>query len=208
MFLDLSVRRINHLHLYATVYSDEFKKERVGNDTLHNFFSYKAGFKLSNWPLKNLALIFEYTRTNPMTYKHTVAGLTYASNKYGLGHYLMDNSQEYYLALQYKPIAKLYLKAEYFYAMHGDEYNYNFKSGYSPVSIPLLKNRTWDNITFGIYATYEILNNVFIKVYFTQSNIKGYDLNGKTRQEYLNMFTSPFYYGKQNTFGFGFNMGF
>lgn len=208
MFLDLSIRRVKYLHLYATLFLDEFKKERVANDSLHNFTSFKVGFRLSDWPLRNVAATFEFTRTNPMTYKHTVAGLTYASNKFNLGHYLIDNSQETYIALQWKPIAKLYLKAEYFYAMHGDDYKYNFKSGYDPVKIPVLKNKTWDNHTFGLYATYEILNDVFFKLYFTQTNIQGYDLNGITAQQYLNRFTSPFYQGKQNTFGFGFNLGF
>ncbi len=208
MFANLSIRKIKHLHLYGTLYLDEFKKERFGNDSLHNFMSYKVGFKLSNWPLKNVSMIFEYTRNNPMTYKHTVSGLTYASNKFNLGHYLIDNSDETYIALLWKPIAKLYLKGEYFYARHGDDFDYNFNSGYNPVKIPILKNKTWDNHTFGIYATYEILNDVFIKLYFTQTNIQGYDLNGITAQEYQNRFTSPFYQGKQNTFGVGFNLGF
>ena len=208
MFVDMSIRKIKHLHLYGTLYLDEFKKERVNNDTLHNFMSYKVGFKLSNWPLKNVSLIYEYTRTNPMTYKHTVAGLTYASNQYNLGHYLIDNSKETYIALQWKPIARLYLKGEYFYAMHGDDYVYNNYLGYDATAIPVLKNKTWDNTTVGIYATYEILNDVFIKAYFTQSTTRGYDLNGITAQQYLDRFTSPFYQGKQNTFGLGFNMGF
>ena len=208
MFLDISIRKIKHLHIYGTLYFDEFKKDRVGNDTLHNFVSYKVGFKLSNWPLKDVSIITEFTRTSPMTYKHTVAALTYASNKFNLGHYLVDNSQELYFALQWKPIARLYLKGEYFYAMHGDEYSYNFYNGYNPTSIPFLKNKTWDNTTIGVYATYEIMNDVYIKAYFTQTNIQGYDLNGITAQQYLNRFTSPFYQGKQNTFGFGFNLGF
>ncbi len=208
MFLDFSVRKIKHLHLYGTIYADEFKKDRVGNDTLHNFFSYKAGFRLSNWPFKDLALTAEFTQTAPMTYKHTVAALTYATNKFNLGHYLIDNSREIYLALQYKPIPRLYLKAEYFYAVHGDEYVYNNTSGYDPTSIPYLKNKTWDNKTIGLYITYEILNDVYIKTYFTHTETYGYDLNGHTAEEYLNTFTAPFYHGNLNTFGVSFNMGF
>jgi hypothetical protein len=208
MFANLSIRKIKHLHLYSSLYLDEFKKERFNNDTLHNFVSIKAGMKLTNWPIKDLSLTFEYTRTNPMTYKHTVSGLTYASNQFGLGHYLMDNSQETYLAIQYKPIPRLYLKGEYFYAMHGDEYKYNFYQGISPVSIDPLGNLSWSNHTLGLYATYELLNDVYIRAYFTQSNVKGFDLNGYTAQDYLNLFSSPFYHGKQNTFGIGFNLGF
>jgi len=208
MFLNLSIRKIKHLHLYGTLYLDEFKKERFGNDTLHNFVSVKAGFKLSNWPLKDVSLTFEYTRTNPMTYKHTVAGLTYASNKFNLGHYLIDNAQETYAAIQWKPIARLYLKAEYFYAMKGEDIVYNNNAGYDPVKIQPLANLTWSNHTFGFYATYELLNDVYVRAYFTQTDIRGFDLNGLTARQYLDRFTSPFYQGKQNTFGIGFNIGF
>lgn len=208
MFANLSIRKIKHVHLYCTLYLDEFKKERFNNDTLHNFMSIKAGMKLTNWPVKNVSLTFEYTRSNPMTYKHTVAGLTYASNKFNLGHYLIDNSQETYLAVQWKPVSRLYLKGEYFYAMHGDEYNYNFFQGIDVTSIPIVKNLTWSNHNLGLYATYEIVNDVFINAYFTQTETKGFDLNGFTAQQYLDRFTSPFYQGKLNTFGFGFNLGF
>jgi len=208
MFVNLSIRKIKHLHLYGTLYLDEFKKERFNNDTLHNFMSFKTGFKLSNWPVKDVSLTFEYTRTNPMTYKHTVSGLTYASNKFNLGHYLIDNSKETYIALQWKPVSRLYLKAEYYYAAHGDDYEYNNYSGYDVTKIPIVKNLTWSNHNLGLYATYEILNDVYIRAYFTQSETKGFDLNGITAQQYLDRFTSPFYQGKQNTFGFGFNLGF
>jgi hypothetical protein len=208
MFLNLSIRKIKHLHVYGTVYFDEFKKERVGNDTLHNFISYKIGGRLSNWPLKNVSVTMEYTHTNPMTYKHTVAGLTYASNKFSLGHYLGDNSKELYLGIRVKPISRLYLRAEYSYAMHGDDYVYNNHSGINPVTIPVLKNKTWDNTTIGFYATYEILNRVYLNMYFTSSNIRGYDLNGRTAEEYLKKFSPEFYWGNQSTFGVGFNMGF
>lgn len=208
MFANLSIRKIKHLHLYGTLFLDEFKKERVTNDTLHNFVSVKAGMKLTNWPIKNIALTFEYTRSNPMTYKHTVSGLTYASNKFNLGHYLIDNSQETYLSIQWKPIARLYLKGEYFYAMHGDEFDYNNYSGYDATSIPVVENLTWSNHTLGLYATYEVLNDLYIRAYFTQTNTQGFDLNGKTADYYLNRFSSPFYHGKLNTFGVGFNIGF
>ncbi|OIP01515.1 MAG: hypothetical protein AUJ98_04135 [Bacteroidetes bacterium CG2_30_33_31] len=208
MFANLSIRKIKHLHLYSSLYIDEFKTDRITNDTLHNFVSIKSGFKLSNWPVKNLSMVFEFTRTTPMTYKHTVAGLTYASNKFNLGHYLIDNSQETYLALQWKPIAKLYLKGEYFYAKHGDDFQYNYTLGYDVTSIPVVKNLTWSNHTFGLFATYEILNDVYINAYFTKTNIQGFDLNGFTARQYLDRFTSPFYQGNQNTLGFGLNIGF
>lgn len=208
MFTDLSIRAIKHLHLYGTLYVDEFKKDRVTIDSLHNFFSIKTGARLSNWPVKNVSLTFEFTRSSAMSYKHTVAALAYSSNKYNLGHYLGDNSQETYLSIDVKPLPRLYLKAEYFYAMHGDDYIYNFYMGYDPTNIPIVENLTWSNHTLGIYATYELLNDVFVKFYYVSSNIKGFDQNGLSAQDYLDKFSPVFYQGKKNTFGIGFNMGF
>ena len=208
MFCNLSIRKIKHLHVFGTLYIDEFKKERVGNDTLHNFVSYKFGAKLSNWPIQNLSGTFEFTQTNPMTYQHTVESTTFESNRFNLGHYLRDNSREVYFALEYKPIARLRAKLEYFYAVHGKDIKYNNNSGFSVVSVPILHGKTWDNKTYTITAEYEVLSNVYFKLLYQMSNIQGYQVDGKTAQEYLDKFTPAFYHGKQSTVGFGFNIGF
>ena len=92
--------------------------------------------------------------------------------------------------------------------MHGDDFQYTKFPTFDLTSIPVLKNKTWDKKSFGLYVTYELLNDVFMKLYYTKTNIKGYDLNGKTAQQYLDKFTSPFYQGNKHTFGMGFNLGF
>ena len=109
MFITLSSRNIKHLHLYASFFIDEFNTKRLSNDE-HNLISYKAGFNVSNWPLKNLSYGFEYTRTNTLNYKHSIQAITWASNSYNLGHYLGDNSQQFYAYIAYKPIRKVDIK--------------------------------------------------------------------------------------------------
>jgi len=208
MFFNLSIRKIKHLHLYGTLFVDEFKKSRVGDDTLHNFLSYKAGAKLSNWPLKNVSLNYEYTQTYPLTFKHRVETTTFESNKYNLGHYLGDNSKENYFSITFKPISKLRLKGEYIYAVHGNDYQYKFNQGIDLDALPILKDKTWDNETYTIIIEYEVFSNVYFKLLYQYSYIEGYDVDGLTDQDYLNKFSPVFYQGKQNTLGFGFNIGF
>ena len=65
--------------------------------------------------MSNLSLTFEYTRTNPLAFKHIIETTTYESNRFNLGHYLTDNADEIHFALSYHPtrdysIRKFYQK--------------------------------------------------------------------------------------------------
>ena len=199
MFFDISSRNIKHLHLFFTFFVDEFSINRVTNSEVHNFLSYKGGFRLSNWPAQNLSLIAEYTYTLPMTYQHRISTTTFESNSYNLGHYMRDNSQDLYLALIYKPIRGLF-------AQHGNNYVYGV---YEPGDgAPILKDISWQKSIVGLRAKYEFINNayIFAGVYF--SDINGYDVDGLTSEEYLTLFTPEMYWGSTTTVNLGFNIGF
>lgn len=209
LYLNLSIRKIKHLHLYGSMFIDEFSKTRIGVDTLNNFFSYKGGFKLSNFPFKNISLTTEYTITYPMTYQHRVQTTTFASNQYNLGHYMRDNSSEIYFSLNASPFKQLTLKAEYIYAKHGDDISYinNSSSGFRPDAIPVLKNITWESETVGLQARYQLLNDVYLSAYYRYSEVLAHAQNGKTADYYLKKFGPEFNWGYKSTFGIGFNMG-
>jgi hypothetical protein len=52
------------------------------------------------------------------------------------------------------------------------------------------------------------LPNIRIFGKYTISNVQGYDVDGRTAQQYLNMFSAPYLHGKNNIFEMGFGMGF
>ncbi len=199
MFLDVSSRQIKHLHLYGTVYIDELKVERITNDTLHNFWSLKLGTKVSDWVVKNLSLNFEYTMSTPITYQHRVSTLTFESNKYNMGYYLRDNSQEFYLAAEYKLIRGLHLRAYYLLAQHGPDYDYTLDQTVD--THPFLERVVWQNQTFSFKANYEFINNSFLFFEFLMSDISG-------DQDKVELYTPEFFRGKTNTLSAGFNFGF
>ncbi len=125
MFFDISSRQIKHLNLYTSVYIDEINISNMWNPQKEsNFISFKGGFSYSGFPLQNLCLIAEYTRTNPMTYQHFIPTTTYMSDGYNMGNYLRDNSQEYFFALKYKLIRGLNATLSYDFAEKGPEYPY------------------------------------------------------------------------------------
>ncbi|HET7733657.1 MAG TPA: hypothetical protein VFK73_07445, partial [Paludibacter sp.] len=81
VFINLSSRNIKHLHLFTSVYADEISLSRFKPSVAQkNPISYKLGACLTNFPVQNLSLTGEFTRSNIITYKHSIPALTWASN--------------------------------------------------------------------------------------------------------------------------------
>ena len=206
MYFDISSRNIKHLHLFFTLFVDEFKISRVTDSETHNFLGYKGGFSLSNWPVKDLILTTDFTYTLPMVYQHRISTTTFESNNYNMGHYMQDNSMDFFIALTYKPIRGLRLDLSYNYSVHGNDYVYG---EYEPVDgAPIMQDKTWQKNILGFKAKYEFFNNAYVFAGVYIGNIEGYDVDGYTAEDYLKLFTPEMYWGKTRTVNLGFNFGF
>ncbi|MEI6556381.1 MAG: hypothetical protein WCL70_12395 [Paludibacter sp.] len=217
VFLNISSRNINHLHLYTSIYADDISFGRfLPNSKERNPISYKVGANLSNFPIENLSLVAEYTNTNIINYKLSIPVLTWASNGYNLGSYLDDNSTELYLAARYKPIQGVDISLSYTDAKHGNEYIYLRSDIDDIISQASLGDITWSSITLACDVHVEIINNVYAFANVTYSDIKGYDLttaikpgeDRRTAQGYLDLFTPKYMQGKNTTLSFGLSFGF
>jgi len=197
LFFDISSRQIRHLHLYVTLFIDELKMSRVTDPDKQNFTSWKAGFKVSDFPISNLSFTFEWTKTNPMTYKHYISTTTFASNDYNMGNYLRDNSWEYYFALAYKPIRGLFVQASYTLAAHGDDYPYDHSIPLPVDGVPFIQNKTWQNSEVAVRARYEYTANAYFFLEYLNSSRIG-DV----------AYQPGFMHGKTNTIVAGVNIGF
>jgi hypothetical protein len=195
LFLNISSRQIKHLHLFGSVFIDGFKWDALTASNSHNFIGYKAGFKVSDFPLRNVSLTAEYTFTNPMTYKYSVPTLTFASNLYNLGSFMRDNSQDIYIALGYQPVRNLRITMSYELQEHGQDLAYTQVA--DPYTVPVLSGLTWKNRNIGISASYEFINNAFLVLeYFN-------------RQTPVNDgYAPPALPGNTNMVNAGFNIGF
>ena len=199
LFADVSVRLIKHLHLYGALFSDEIKFDRMTVDSLHNFWSWKGGFQITNFLVNNYEIGFEYSKTLPGTFQHPISTTTFASNNYNMGHYLRDNSDEIYIYAIYKPIRGLHIKGEAFIARHGP--NDKYETGGDIVSTPFMREVSWKNTTYALKIKYEVVNNVYIWANATMSNIEG-------DEDLVELWTPEFYRGEQMTLSGGFNIGF
>jgi hypothetical protein len=196
MFFDISSRQIKNLHLYATLFVDELSVSRIRQNpkTEWNFLSYKAGFRLTDFPLSNLSFTTEFTYTYPLTFQHYVPTLSFESNGYNLGHYLRDNSREWYLSLNYRPVRTMDISLSFLDAVRGPDYS---ELGGSRLGNPPLDSIKWHNTTYCLKASYQIINDVYTWVSFAVSDISG------------DMRWSPeYFFGRKNTFNFGVTVGF
>ncbi|MBK7172923.1 MAG: hypothetical protein IPH84_06760 [Bacteroidales bacterium] len=206
MFLDISARVIPKLHLSGSVYVDEFSITRLSSKESHNFISWKGSASVYNFPLENLSFFAEFTQTTPITYKHYIPTITFESSKYGLGHYLMDNSREIYLSVGYRPVSRLYLSVSYTMAEHGNDYTYEPRNDIT--ELPMLEENCWQSKELTTKASYQFFNTAYIFIEFGQRNVEGFDLDGQTAQYYLDKFTPAFFQGETQTISTGFFLGF
>ena len=207
MFFSLSSRNIKHLHLYTTIYVDEFSIKRITEANKYNFVSDKVGFRVSNWFIKNTEFTSEYTRTYPITYEHRVPSLTFETNQFNLGNYLRDNSQEIFASLAYKIKANISIKASYNYAVHYN--NYPYLTGLAVDAMPFFTDKTWTNSSFIFNVSWRPIPNSQIFVEYMNSNINGYKSSNSslTSQDYLNLYTPAYLHGNNNTITIGMNYG-
>jgi hypothetical protein len=194
MFFDISSRQIKHIHLYGTLFIDELAVRRFGIKDEWNFFSWKAGIRLTDLPVANLSFTTEYTYTYPLTFQHYVPTLTFETAGYNLGHYMKDNSREWYAALNYRPMRALIINLFFIDAIRGPDYT---SLGTDRLGNPPLASIEWHNTTIGLKASYQVINDLYTWVSASQSNIGS------------SVVWQPEYFsGKKTTINFGVTFGF
>jgi len=194
MFFDISSRQIKNLHLYGTMFIDELSVSRITIKDQWNFFSYKAGFRLTDFPISNLSFTTEFTYTYPLTFQHYVPTLTFENMGYNLGHYLRDNSREWYMAFDYHPLRTLDIKLFFSDAIRGPDYT---ALGVPRLGNPPLVSVEWQNTSYGLKASYQVINDLYCWASFINSNIWG---NKEWSPEY--------YFGRKMTLNAGVTFGF
>ncbi len=207
MFANISSRQIKHLHLYLSFFSDEFSVARVGDDERLNFNSTKLGFRLSNWPLSDVALTGEYTFSYPKTYQHRTPTTTFETNRYNLGHYMRDNATDLYLAIDVRPYRGLALTLSWADARKGNKRPYLYGIGPQDRD-PFMEETVWRNTSLSLQTRYLLYNNLSLFAHIHRMHVRGYDADDLPAAHYLEMFGPELYHGRTWTLNAGVQMGF
>jgi hypothetical protein len=228
LFASVSVRPIEHLHLYSSFYVDEFKLSRIKpSNAEHNPISYLLGFNWSGWPVKGLSLKGEFVRTKIACYTHSIDALTRSTNSFNMGHYMGDNAQSIYAELAYRPIRGMLLKLSYTNDMKYNSYAYlrmyRGEDGVirdggisQTISQKPFDHCIYRNDELRMDGIYEVHPNMFLTMTIGYNNARGFD-NVKTdaiasedvgdAQYYLDKYAPRFYQGKNFTGAIGFSFG-
>lgn len=217
LFFSISSRNLKHVNFYASLFADEIKFERFKKSNKEsNPISYQFGMRVVNWPIKNLTVTAEYTRSHIITYKHSIANIAYTSNDYLLGHYMGDNSQEIFAEIGYKILKGLEVRAFYSMTDKGLDYDYLRTNVSTIISQKVLGERVWRQHWVGLRILYEVFNNCYahIDLDFNSNKVtvpKSAPLDGEVRlteQEYLDRYCPRFYQGKNFSACIGLSFGF
>ncbi len=210
MFFGISSRQIDKLHLYSTLFVDEISINRMfDKEQQSNYISLKAGVRATNL-FPGSTFTFEYTRNHPMVFRHKIPTTTWESNRYNMGHYLADNSDELFLSFQYRPIRGLTLELSHLIARKGEDYQEILIEGreseYNEINqdeprwgLPFMDEVRWKMEKTAIKGSWQIINDGYLFFSMSCQNITGPEW-----ERYL----PPFFREGKFTGRIGVNYGF
>lgn len=176
MFINIVSRQIRCLQIYGSVFVDEIRLSTMFDKTeSRNQLSWKVGARFTSPGNLNLSLILEYTRNNPMAYRHFVQSITFESNSYRLGSYLGDNADEFYVGLIYKPLSRLRMIASFNSVRKGQTYAYAV--GKDGTGLPFISEVRMRRYDAQLKINYSVAQdvNVFIGYrYLTENGPEAY----------------------------------
>ena len=217
-FASLSVRPVDHLQLYASVFVDEVKFSRFKpNNPENNPISYLVGFNWSGWPVKGLSLKGEFMRSYIATYIHSIDVLDYTSNSYNMGHYMGDNAQSIYAELAYRPMRGLLVKLSYTSDAKYNSYSYLRDNISETIAQKPFDHCVYRNDALRLDGIYEVHPNMYMTLSVEYNNAQGFDNQKENAlasedvgnaQYYLDRFCPLYYQGKNLTVQAAFSFGF
>ena len=164
MFFDISSFQIRKLHLYTSIFVDEVSFSRFWNADEHtNFFGMKFGLAAYDLPIQNLRIVVEYTRNNPLAYRHNTPLTTFESNRYNLGSYLPDNADEIYFSLRWSPVPMGWVQYSYTGIRTGPDYT---ALGTDRLGLPFMESESWSSGSHELRLRYELLAHLALHAAF------------------------------------------
>ena len=182
---------------YMTIFIDELSLTSVlENKAGPSAVGYSFGGEVIDPIFENSALIFEYTKIPPFVYMNSNTAQTYASYGYQLGSWIGNNGDIKYIKYTQNIIRGLSLNvwANFIRKGSAPTPQQQYKAPYPSTLFGLRKNQT----EIGIEASYEIINNCWIKFNYAHSEISDQDIA-----------RTPYYLlGQNNSLNFSVSYGF
>ncbi len=176
-FLQLSSRnQIKNTHLYGALFIDEIRLASVFNQAKsRNQLGYTIGASVTDYFRPYLTLGAEYTRVNPFVYNNLIPAQTYTQYNYPLGDWMGSNFHRKMIFAKYNYLPKLKFYARLQFMNKGGEGSVYDQYNAEPQP-KFLSDYQQTRNDFFFQASYEWINNLYIKTsfeYIDDKNTKG-----------------------------------
>lgn len=206
IFLSLSSKNhIKNTHLYGTLFIDEltigglngslFINTTYGGATQRRQrtqLGYTLGMAVTDLPIDNLTLSFEFTRINPFVYGHHDSAQTYTNSGYLMGHWMGHNSDLVYGDLKYRILRGLEADVWGAFIRKGSsDYSGQYKQPEPSFLFGLRTNYTY----LGFNLKYEMINDLNFETRIKLTKISSEQSSGEFEHEYLRELGLSIYFG-------------
>jgi hypothetical protein len=204
IFADIQTHFIKNLELQGTFFLDENILSNLSDlSKASNKTAYQLGFF---WyepaGLKNVSLIFEYTKIRPYVYTHFDRKNTYSAFGVGLGHPIGPNADQLFFKLRYNLSEKVTLNLEFQKIRKGKNYYdaegnlvrnvggdifQTFRGGIDSEEAYFLDGVRENTESIGVNISYEPIRNYVFDLHYSNNILKNitYDQNTDNSYAYL-----------------------
>lgn len=194
-FLGVSSRdQIKYTHLYGTLFIDEITIEGLFDPKKQrNQFGFTLGGSVTELPVDNLTLTAEFTKIFPYVYTHYIPTETYQNAGYIMGHWMGNNSDLVYYAVNYRFLRGLQATLWGEYVRKGGQGSE--QGQYTQPQPPFLYGLRTNYSYFGVEIKYEITHELFARLQYQSTKISAQQPDLGYKSSLLNEFYIAFYYG-------------
>lgn len=176
LFLDGNFVINNHFKLYGSLFIDELSLSNLirGNNE-RNQFGYLFGLSGKNILNKNFEFNCEYTRILPWVYSNWIPAQTYSNNRFPMGHYIGQNSDQIYFDLSYTLLPELNLSLSADYTRNGGISD--IINQYTPPGEKFLYGLIRNILRLGSKISFRYFENIIVNFEYDFYNVKDEDVN-------------------------------
>jgi len=170
-FVQASARHVlPNTQVYGTFFIDEIKLRSLFDpQKRRNQVGYTLGLQTVDLPLRHLTATVEYTRINPFVYDNYIPTQTYQNHGFSLGHWMGNNADQWYGALNYRLLRGLQAKVSVQHLRKADLIDRTWQVAPRPAPEFLFGKNRRDYTILGADVRYEITHDLLVRLdYFFQ----------------------------------------
>ena len=185
IFFDARYDLLHHARMYGTLFIDEISVGSIfDSQKARNQLGYTLGTRIVHPWVEELAATLEYTRILPWVYSNSIPTQLYENSGYLLGHYIGQNADQIFVAVEWRPLRGLAASAYYDYVRRGGKTDVTRQ--YQLPSLPFLYGDVQRITTKGVNIRYEYMHDLVGKCGFYWQNpyIMGNSFNVELTVDY------------------------